>query len=113
MGGGSRSGRRGEEMSGFNLSGTDLRFSDFRTMNVRNTGVTYFKFRRTTFLNQFKSKCGLLLAKASVLRVHLNLDGAPITSNSHTHPSHSQTSRLLTSSLSTLTYIFCLQLSHC
>jgi hypothetical protein len=35
-----------------------------------------------------------------LLRVHLNLDGDPITSNSHTHPSHSQTSRLLTSSLS-------------
>jgi hypothetical protein len=51
-------------------------------------------------LNQFKSKCGLLLAKASALRVTLNLDGVPITSNSHTHPSHSQTFRLLTSSLS-------------
>jgi hypothetical protein len=32
--------------------------------------------------------------------VNLNLDGAPIASSSHTHPSHSQTSRLLTSSLS-------------
>jgi hypothetical protein len=31
---------------------------------------------------------------------NLNLDGAPIASSSHTHPSHSQTSRLLTSSLS-------------
>ncbi len=29
-----------------------------------------------------------------------DLDGAPIASKSHTHPSHSQTSRLLTSSLS-------------
>jgi hypothetical protein len=34
------------------------------------------------------------------LRINLNLDGAPIVSKSHTHPSHSQTSRLLTSSLS-------------
>jgi hypothetical protein len=33
-------------------------------------------------------------------RVNLNLDGAPITSKSHTHPSHSKTSRLLTSFLS-------------
>jgi hypothetical protein len=32
--------------------------------------------------------------------VNLNLDGTPITSKSHTHPSHSQTSLLLTSSLS-------------
>ena len=41
-----------------------------------------------------------IIAKASALRVNLNLDGAPIASSSHTHPSHSQTSRLLTSSLS-------------
>jgi hypothetical protein len=34
------------------------------------------------------------------LDVLFNLDGAPIASRSHTHPSHSQTSRLLTSSLS-------------
>jgi hypothetical protein len=34
------------------------------------------------------------------LRITLNLDGAPITSKSHTHPSHSETSRLLTSFLS-------------
>ena len=54
-----------------------------------NLGSTYFKFRRVAFLNQFKSKCGLLLAKAVVLRVHLNLDGTPIVSNSHTHPPHS------------------------
>ena len=42
----------------------------------------------------------LARASASALRVNLNLDGAPIASNSHTHPSYSQTSRLLTSSLS-------------
>ncbi len=37
----------------------------------------------------------------AALRMHLNLDGgAPIASKSHTHLSHSQTSRLLTSSLS-------------
>ena len=46
-----------------------------------------------------KSKVGLALAKAAALRVTLNLDGSPITSKSHTRPSHSQTSRLLTSSL--------------
>jgi hypothetical protein len=34
------------------------------------------------------------------LRVTRNIDGTPITSKSHTHPSHSQASRLLTSSLS-------------
>ena len=52
------------------------------------------------FLSGLKSKVGLALAKAAALRIVLNLDGAPIASKSHTHPSHSQTSRLLTSSLS-------------
>ncbi len=32
------------------------------------------------------------------LRIILNIDGSPITSKSHSHPSHSQTSHLLTSS---------------
>jgi hypothetical protein len=47
---------------------------------------------------QLKSKVGLTLAKTAALRITLNLDGAPII-RTHTHPSHSQTSRLLTSSL--------------
>ncbi len=40
------------------------------------------------------------LVKSESSRITLNLDGTPITSKSHTHPSHSQSSRLLTSSLS-------------
>jgi hypothetical protein len=59
-----------------------------------------FTFRRAAFLTQLQRKVGLTLTKAAVLRVNLNLDGASIASKSHTHPSHSQTSRLLTSSLS-------------
>jgi hypothetical protein len=59
-----------------------------------------FTFRRAVFLTQLQSKVGLALPTAAVLRVNLNLDGAPIVSKSHTHPSHSQTSCLLTSSLS-------------
>ena len=59
-----------------------------------------FHFRRTAFSSQLKAKVGSTLAKAAALRVNLNIDGAPITSRTHTHPSHSQTSRLLTSSLS-------------
>ena len=47
-----------------------------------------------------KSRVGNIIAKASALRVNLNLDGTPIASSCHTYPSHSQTSRLLTSSLS-------------
>jgi hypothetical protein len=57
-------------------------------------------FRRAAFAAMLKSRVGNILAKASALRINLNLDGSPIASKSHTHPSHSQTSRLLTSSLS-------------
>ena len=59
-----------------------------------------FHFRRAAFSAQLKSKVDLALAKVAVLRITLNLDGSPIMSKAHTHPSHSQTSRLLTSSLS-------------
>jgi hypothetical protein len=40
------------------------------------------------------------LSKTSVFRVNLNIDGPPVSSRSHTHPSHFQTSLLLTSFLS-------------
>ncbi len=59
-----------------------------------------FHFRRAAFSSQLKSKVGNILVKAAALRIVLNIDGAPIASKSHTHPSHSQTSRLFTSSLS-------------
>ena len=57
------------------------------------------KYITGTFFENLKSKIGNLLTNAAALRINLNLDGVPITSKSHTHPSHSQTSRLLTSSL--------------
>ena len=44
--------------------------------------------------------CGNILDEAAALRIILNIDDTPVSSRSHTHPSHSQTSRLLTSSLS-------------
>jgi hypothetical protein len=59
-----------------------------------------FHYRCAAFSSQLKSKVGNILTKASSLRITLNIDGAPIDPKSHTHPSHSQTSRLLTSSLS-------------
>jgi hypothetical protein len=65
-----------------------------------NLGSSYFHFRHTAFSSMLKSKYGNILAKTAVLRINLNLDGVPITSQSHTHPSYSETSRLLTSSLS-------------
>jgi hypothetical protein len=57
-------------------------------------------YLRAAFSSQLKSKIGNILAKAAALRITLNIDGAPLTSRSRTHPSHSQTSRLVTSSLS-------------
>jgi len=58
-----------------------------------------FNYRRAAFSSQIKSNVGNILAKAAVLRINLNFDGAPIASRSYTHPSHSQTSRLLSASL--------------
>ncbi len=52
----------------------------------------YFHFRRAALSSMLKSKCGNILAKTAVLRINLNLDGPPITSKSHTHPSYSETS---------------------
>jgi hypothetical protein len=55
----------------------------------------YFHFRRASFSSILKSKCDNILVKSATLRINLNLDGSSITSKSHAHPSHSQTSRLL------------------
>jgi hypothetical protein len=54
----------------------------------------FFHYRRASFSSVLKSRVGNILAKVSALRINLNTDGSPITSKSHTHPSHSQTSRL-------------------
>jgi hypothetical protein len=59
-----------------------------------------FHFRHVTVSTLMKVRVTNILPKVAVLRVNLNLDGVSITSRTHTHPSHSQTSRLLTSSLS-------------
>ena len=59
-----------------------------------------FHFRHTVSPSQIKSKIENIIVKAEALRINLNIDGTPIASRSHTHPSHTQNSRLLTSSLS-------------
>ncbi len=59
-----------------------------------------FYYRRAAFSSQLKSKYGNILVKPGTLRIILNIDGSPLTSRTHTHPSYSQTSRSLTSSLS-------------
>ena len=54
---------------------------------------------KSKMVSQLKSNVVNILAKAAALRNNLNIDGAPTASRSHTHPSNSQTSRLLSSSL--------------
>ncbi len=74
----------------------------FATLGVQlaqpNRGL--FHFRRAAPSGTLKAKVSSTLANTAALRVNLNIDGAPITFKTHTHPPHSQTSRLLTSSLS-------------
>ena len=53
-----------------------------------------FRFRRAAFYSQLKSKVGNLLAKATALRINLNIDGAPIASRAHTPPLHLVCARL-------------------
>jgi hypothetical protein len=60
----------------------------------------FYHYRHAVVTVHLKSKVGLALVKEETLRITLNLDGDPIISRTHTHPSHSETSRLLTSSLS-------------
>jgi hypothetical protein len=59
-----------------------------------------FHFRRSSFSTHLKGKVGSTLTKTAALRINLNIDGVSITPKTHTYPSHSQTSRPLTSSLS-------------
>jgi hypothetical protein len=69
---------------------TDLFFASSGVQLAQSTSG-FFHFRRAAFFTNLKSKIGKLLGKAAVLRINLNLDGVPIPSKSHTHPSHSQT----------------------
>ncbi len=64
-------------------------------LSMHNTNKDKYRNRRDAFSSQLKSKVDNILAKATALRFNLYIDGAPIGSRAHTHPSHSQTSRLL------------------
>ncbi len=59
-----------------------------------------FQFHHSVLSDILKVKVGNTLVKFASLRINLNIDGTPISSRTHTHPSHSKTSRLLNSSLS-------------
>jgi hypothetical protein len=49
----------------------------------------FYHLHRVAVSAQVKGKVGLTLVKTTVLRITLNLDGVPIISRTHTHPSHS------------------------
>ncbi len=76
------------------------RFFAASGVQLAQTDRGLFHFRRAAFLVTVTVKVVSTLSKDVALRITLNIDGSPITSRTHTHPSHSQTSRLLTSSLS-------------
>jgi hypothetical protein len=75
--------------------------SSCRTRKIQTPTNKIRKYRSDTFIlhvdfvSQLKNRVDLTLVKVGVkaeaLRITLNLDGTPITSKSHTHPSHSQT----------------------
>jgi hypothetical protein len=58
-------------------------------LSFYNKSENFVQFPSLTFSSQVNSKVGNTLTKVVVLRVNLNLDESPITSKSHTHPSHS------------------------
>ena len=74
---------------------TDRLFAASGVQPAQSTTGGLFHFKRVAFSSQLRSKVGSILTKVAVLRVNLNVDGAPITSRTHTHPSHLQISRLL------------------
>ena len=79
---------------------TDHFFGASGVQPEQDTSGGLFHFTHVACHSQLKAKVGITLDKAEVLCVNLKIDGAPITSHTDTHPSHSEVSRLLTSSLS-------------
>ncbi len=86
--------------SDLSINGNHRLKNSFRSSDYGTYQWGIYTFKHTAFLTQIKTKVGSTLGKTADIRVNLNIDGAPITSRSHTHPSHSQVSRLLTSPLS-------------
>ena len=76
------------------------RFCTTSGVQILESNNKQFHYRRVVFSSHLKSKVGHIHTKSGGLCINLNIVDTPITPTSHTHPSHSQTSRLLTSSLS-------------
>ena len=78
---------------------TDRFFTASGVQLAQSTSVQYH-YKRVVFSSQVRTKVGNILTKAAALRITLNVDDAPVASRSHTHPSHLETCRFLTSSMS-------------
>jgi hypothetical protein len=77
----------------YRLIGKLIVFDTPSGVQLPPTNRGLFHYRRAAFDSILKSRVGNILTKAAASRMNLNLDGVSV-------PSHSQTSRLLTSSLS-------------
>ena len=75
------------------------RFFAVSGVHVELSTSVQFHYSRVVFSSRLRSKVGKILTKTVSQRITLNIDGTPTVSRSHIHPSHSQTSRLFTSSL--------------
>jgi hypothetical protein len=67
---------------------TDRFFTTSGVQLTRSTSVLYH-YKCVVFSSQVKIKYVNILVKSAALRITLNVDGAPVSSRSHTHPSHS------------------------
>ena len=76
------------------------RFLPDSGVQVAQSTRDLYHYKRASFSSHLRDKVGNILAKDAGLRITLNVDDTPVASRSHTHPSHSQTTRLLTSSMS-------------
>ena len=73
----------------YRLIGKLTAFLQFQEFHLAESNRGPFHYRRAAISSMLKSRVANILAKAAALRINLNLDGAPIASKSHTHPSHS------------------------
>ncbi len=65
------------------------RFFAASGVQLAQTDRDQFHYHHSTVSSHLKSRVGLTLSKAAALRINLHIDGAPIISRTHTHPSHS------------------------
>jgi hypothetical protein len=71
----------------------------FLELSCVETLLDLCHFHHTGLYCHLKSKVVNIFTKVTVSSINLNIDGVPISSRSHAHPSHSQISLLLSSSL--------------